>query len=602
MSEQYQAKWTEYQVGQLAALGKQGVLRIPSFQRDFVWPESATKLLADSVARNYPVGSLLLLAENKARIDLESHAIKEVAVAAEEDDGADVSEHGSRQSRLHVLDGQQRLTSLVRVFANLGLKKVYYLDLARMLECFGPDNIEEPDWIISRSKGKKDAPRTKDSGRLVRADVVLDAKTSTNVIDEFIDEVPEALWPERFRGGKEEKRLARSTLTQVFETIRNYRVPAIVIDRESPLSSIVRIFETINSTGKKLNTFDLAVASCYPEPKIRELWGNSVDASERFRRFQIGGERVLQVLALWRADAKQIPLEATRTALLRLAAKDERTHIAQKWDSATSALEGALKWAEDRGAVYDLPQEPIVVSLAAFFGTHGVDKWLEVTPNAHPQLERWFFAKMLQQGAKSASNYKVGADLTELFAWYRQGVALPAPLVQLDVKTLLRLNSADIRYRTIACLMIGNCNRDLRSGSVLDATTAVEEHYIYPRSFKRHGLNSARLNSLANQLVVAKATNRNLSDTPPTEYFGELVRTAKVGGNAKALCDRLRDSALPFDIETNDYKRHFEVAAFDQFLEERAERILDVVAKKINGLLNRSPDQGSVEDDVDELL
>ncbi|MGM9323173.1 DUF262 domain-containing protein, partial [Deinococcus aquaticus] len=43
---------------------KENRYQIPQFQRPFVWREGQVKLLVDSVTRNYPIGSLLVLNRN----------------------------------------------------------------------------------------------------------------------------------------------------------------------------------------------------------------------------------------------------------------------------------------------------------------------------------------------------------------------------------------------------------------------------------------------------------------------------------------------------------------------------------------------------------
>lgn len=54
-----------FEIGNLLKKIKAGHFLIPQFQRDFTWKEGQTKLLVDSIARNYPIGSLLILGQNK---------------------------------------------------------------------------------------------------------------------------------------------------------------------------------------------------------------------------------------------------------------------------------------------------------------------------------------------------------------------------------------------------------------------------------------------------------------------------------------------------------------------------------------------------------
>lgn len=75
--------------------------RLPSVQRDFVWEEDEVIDLIDSLLRSYPTGVVTVLETN---IDFPSVPLIDV-------DGTDDQSDG--QVRRYILDGQQRLTSLL---------------------------------------------------------------------------------------------------------------------------------------------------------------------------------------------------------------------------------------------------------------------------------------------------------------------------------------------------------------------------------------------------------------------------------------------------------------------------------------------------------
>lgn len=88
-----------YSIAQLRSLVKSGRLRVPQFQRSFRWEKQDVLNLVDSVLRGYPIGSLLLW---KREAEAEHLRI-----------GALDIEAGSLPDALWVVDGQQRITSLV---------------------------------------------------------------------------------------------------------------------------------------------------------------------------------------------------------------------------------------------------------------------------------------------------------------------------------------------------------------------------------------------------------------------------------------------------------------------------------------------------------
>ena len=123
---------------------------------------------------------------------------------------------------------------------------------------------ESPSWIVSRVRGQRD-PKRKDNNRLIRTDVALDQAECDVFISEYIEDSGD--FPE-FGSDRTLARQAAANLKGVFEAIRKFSIPFVALDNDAPLESVCRVFETINSTGTRLTTFDLAVARYYPEPDL----------------------------------------------------------------------------------------------------------------------------------------------------------------------------------------------------------------------------------------------------------------------------------------------------------------------------------------------
>ena len=56
---QIRIKPETYQYPDLIAKIEQGLIKIPAFQREFVWPMDKTLFLLDSISRRYPIGTFL---------------------------------------------------------------------------------------------------------------------------------------------------------------------------------------------------------------------------------------------------------------------------------------------------------------------------------------------------------------------------------------------------------------------------------------------------------------------------------------------------------------------------------------------------------------
>ena len=272
---------------------KDGQFQIPQFQREFKWKLPQVKLLVDSIARGYPVGALLVLEENPELV-LQSRTIEAEIQAQEE---LAPGQETERRNRFLVLDGQQRLTSLARVFLDADPTRNYYFDLKEMTTAFAND--EPPDdvsYIVYRNR-RKNNPERRDKNKLLRADVILTQEKSDIFLTEYIEDSGDFTHLER----SEQRKLAAS-IKGVFEKIRKFQLPFITLQADQKLEAVCRIFETINSTGTRLTTFDLAVARYFPEPDLRRLWSASLERFDILRLFEVDGERVLQLLVIVATD------------------------------------------------------------------------------------------------------------------------------------------------------------------------------------------------------------------------------------------------------------------------------------------------------------
>src|SRR4051794_6273762 len=80
----------------------EGKICLPNFQRDFVWPREEVADLVRSIIRGYFIGSLLLL-----RCDADNPPFAPIFLRGSK------PLHTDARPELLVLDGQQRLSSLI---------------------------------------------------------------------------------------------------------------------------------------------------------------------------------------------------------------------------------------------------------------------------------------------------------------------------------------------------------------------------------------------------------------------------------------------------------------------------------------------------------
>jgi hypothetical protein len=503
-----------------------------------------------------------------------------------QDEGPDNSTTEPSQETQYVLDGQQRLTSIARVFLNANPKKNYYFDLKQMLDMF---KGEETNWVITRQRSRDD-PDRKEKGRLLRADIALNQQKTEVYVSEYVEDSED--FPE-FTDNRKAAREAAAKIKGIFEVIRKYQVPVVVLDQDAPLESVCRVFETINSTGTRLTTFDLAVARFFPSPDLRQLWENSKTIYPILKDFEVDGERVLQVLALWYAKENTRFPEATRSALLSL----DRDFITKNWNRAAKSLAESYEWAQRNGATPTaVSNHGILVSIAVF---RIVCKEFVVRPlsNFESVLRRWYFSKIMQTTIAQGTNYRIGQDFVMLVRYAEENTALDFLPVYLTPERLLQINTPqDSRYKALQCIMATKANEDLITGRPLKVSD-IEDHHIFPRSLGKEKEKRALLDSVANRIMISKETNRTLSNQHPKEYFAYLRNTVILEGTLHDANRRLSNCFIPGNIESDEFLDIFDNSSLRKFLSERAELILQRVREVLGESLHRDD---SAVDDADD--
>jgi len=244
--------------------------QIPKFQRDFVWDATDIEDLGDSIIRRYPISSVLLMPCN-GTLKVGSHPL--------------ISDKESidKESEYYILDGQQRITSISKLFLTLGDNKFeYYFDLLTMLvEKYPQDNILNNSGVkekllkshlsdgfcrkfpISKDKGQQN---TRQYNRFISGKSIIDDKFGS-VVRRFLSEFKDI----------SDDMIDKYTdyLNSELGKISSYSIPATMIAGDSELGVVIRVFEKVNSTGKKLTVFDLINAKSFQTEKEKYKGGLS---------------------------------------------------------------------------------------------------------------------------------------------------------------------------------------------------------------------------------------------------------------------------------------------------------------------------------------
>ncbi|MBU0606527.1 MAG: DUF262 domain-containing protein [Armatimonadetes bacterium] len=304
-----------------------GEIRIPAFQRGFVWTPEKVSFLMDSIYRGYPIGSLLLW-KTQDRLNSE----KDVGPYK-------LPEPREKYPISYVLDGQQRLTSFFATFQT---------DLQ-------PDPDAEIDWL----------------------DVYFDLMAQEDSESLFVSLPEEEVDPARYfplasiydvGGYRSATRGLNDQMQEKCEALRLRFIQAQILAEEidnPDREQVAIIFERVNRAGVPLDTFQLLAAWTWStEFDLREQFQDLSDEVEDFGFGDIRDEPNL----LLKCCSAVVAGEATPKAIIRLRGPDVR----RDFPAIKSGVLGTIDFLRRELNILSLrmmPYPAMMVPLAKFFAT-----------------------------------------------------------------------------------------------------------------------------------------------------------------------------------------------------------------------------------------
>jgi len=241
---------------------KKGVYQLPDFQRGWVWDDEHVRSLLVSIARSFPIGSIMTL-ETGGDINFQVRAIENV-----------ILESPVEPEKL-ILDGQQRLTSLTQVLGlncavktfdhkNTNVERFYYIDIAKALS---EDDLDDAFYSV-----RSDLTKTSDFGRKIDLDLTTLEKEVAAMqfpCNRVLDLDP---WLEAcFNEGKLTEFL--EFRKKVLDPMRDYDIPIIALNKHTSKEAVCLVFEKVNTGGVSLTVFELITATFAADGfNLREDW------------------------------------------------------------------------------------------------------------------------------------------------------------------------------------------------------------------------------------------------------------------------------------------------------------------------------------------
>ncbi|MDO7909213.1 DUF262 domain-containing protein [Pseudomonas sp. 22-AL-CL-001] len=347
---------------ELAWQVKSGEIKLPRFQRPFVWNKSDMLKLLDSIYRGYPIGSILLW-NSSQRLKSE----REIA-------GLAVSEETTLYPTSYLLDGQQRLTTLCGALFWEGGESNSIWNIHF--------DLENESFVHPKSQA---LVTTYPLNRLIN---------TTDFIQQCMKFSHHA---------DSSKFIARAE--QLLRAIKDYKIAAVMIGDMS-LEEVSPIFERINSTGRKLTMVDLMMAA---------TWSNGFDLSSEIKNIittceNVGFTGVTEQLVL-RSIAASAGLGVNKEDIQKLRNLSS-SQLNQAATDCHAAFKSACQWLVEVLKVRDTSFLPY-----ALFLTFTVELFNQSPDPSNSQLSElkaWFWYTSTTLHFGGASTGDISKDLASL--------------------------------------------------------------------------------------------------------------------------------------------------------------------------------------------
>jgi len=413
-----------YALDDLILAVRDGIVRVPPFQRGMRWDANDRAALFDSVLRGFPIGTLLFWrrAAPAERVGFDALTI----------------DAPSRADARYVFDGQQRITTLAHTALTApttGERALHY-DLAR----------EDFSW--ARVPPSEEAPLP---ASLVPVYALLDTARLTDWLIEHAADLTRAQRDAAIDAGKR---------------LREYRVPGYVVEGDDE-STLRVIFERVNRSGKRLTDAEVFHALYVSGPRASEGLEVVQSAAAPLRWGTLDEKLALTLLRV----VEGIPIR------IALSPKLDSEKMKRAVPRTREAVHLAVSFLQQRCHVPHLRALPYIlplVTLARFF-----DAFPAPSERSLTLLRRWLWrglAGLRFEGAtvdlrRHVNAVQHGAEDRSVQAL----LALGPGAASEEAFDTREPDLRNARTRLQVCALFARSPRDLRTGLSVDVAAVAEQ-------------------------------------------------------------------------------------------------------------------------------
>jgi hypothetical protein len=512
-----------------------GEIRIPAFQRDFIWEPDRVQFLMDSIFKGYPIGTVLFWRTKEK-------------LSYDRDLGPFTLPEPKKEYPIdYVLDGQQRLTSIYSTFQT--------------------DLIQNPETSVKW------------------VDIYFDLNATVSAQDsQFVALEPQDVKPNHVplrilfnvaEFGKFTRTLKDETqlknIDQLQALFKEAVIPVETVETEDH-SKIAIIFERINRGGVPLDTYQLLSAW---------TWSGDFDLRMKFDELtneldEVGFSDLRDDPdLLLKCCAAVIRNDASSHSIVDLKGAEVRDAFSIFRNGILGAIE-FLKRDCGVASLKVLPYKSMIIPLARCFAT---DRASGFHPDAKQReaLKRWFWHSCFSRRYSNSVDNAILQDIaavTQLLIgntteFEKRTVKITPEYFKDNVFSLAAVNTKVF----VLLLAQANPKSFLSAASVdldevLISCNRTEFHHIFPKNYlasKESILDKPQQFMLANFAFLSQKDNRSIQDKAPSEYV-KLMPPGSI--------DSILDASL--------IPRQGLMMKYKDFISERAQLLAD----KANALIS----------------
>jgi hypothetical protein len=452
----------------------EGSVKIPIFQREFVWKAKQMIDLFDSIVKGYPIGSLLFWKPNEKYRTFDGIGPHKI--------------EASKDNLSYVLDGYQRITTLFGVLTN---PKNYNKTEA---------SVEMKEYLIYYDLSAKEFTYLKSRRQSKEQLIPLYKIVDTFEFLDFLREMEKDILD------KTERNRLIENAKQISKILYDYEVPFVEI-KGGNIQSAVEIFSRVNSTGMEISE-DFMLSALSYNTETNFLLSNSItDFLNSLKSFNFDELKRDTILNCISCSTGNIYFDTKIEDLLHY-------NIEQLTNSAIVHIGKAVEFLYTRLNIFDtrlLPYPAQLIFISEYFR-------LNISPSEAEILKliNWFWVTSysnyfsIYSLSQHRSAYKVFKDFA--LGRHPDGVFKLNPGEKfISLKFPDKINFTGVRTKTLQLFLlkkINECNNDVQ------VSDSVKELFVFNKKDRTPANMILRLGSEFERDSQKKDIKNFISNSP----------------------------------------------------------------------------------------